>query len=112
MPDGKLILIAGRSLKQGTGLNKGKDSPEYREAVTTVEMNGGDMTRLGLQDGEWVKIKTSHGEATVQCRRAELPEGMAFIAYGPLSSGLIGAETHASGMPDSKGFEVEMERVS
>jgi formylmethanofuran dehydrogenase subunit B/formylmethanofuran dehydrogenase subunit D len=111
MPDGKLILIAGRSTKQGTGLNMGKDSPEYREAVSTLEMNREDMTRFGLQDGDTVKIKTLYGEATVQCRGGELPKGMAFIAYGPMSSKLMGGETHASGMPNSKGFEVELERV-
>jgi formylmethanofuran dehydrogenase subunit D len=36
---------------------------------------------------------------------------LAFIAYGPVSSQLMGEETHASGMPNSKGFEVEVERV-
>lgn len=110
MPDRKLVLIAGRSTKQGTGVNVGKDSPEYREAVTTLEMNPEDMTRFGLQDGDTVKLKSAHGEALAQCRGAELPEGMAFIAYGPVSSRLMGGETHASGMPDSKGFVVEIEK--
>lgn len=108
MSEGKLILITGRSTKQGTGLNRGKDSREYQEAVRTLEMNREDMARFGLRDGDLVKIKTRYGEATFTCRQEKLPKGMAFVAYGPLSSGLVSGETHATGMPDSKGFEVEV----
>lgn len=111
MSKAKLMLIPGRSLKQGTGVNIGKGSSEYQEAVTTLEMNRDDMTRFGLQDGHKVKIKAAGGEAVVQCQGADLPEGLAFIAYGPLSGQLMGAETHGSGMPNSKGLEVEVERV-
>lgn len=107
----RLVLIAGRSLKQGTGMNMGKESAEYRQAVATLEMNRQDMARLGLQDGEAVRLKTVYGEAIAQGQGANLPEGLAFIAYGPVSSELMGEETHASGMPNSKGFEVEVERV-
>ena len=112
MSNAKLILIAGRSLKQGTGMNIGKESAEYRQAVTTLEMNRDDMARFGWQDGDTVRVKAAGGEATVHCLGADLPAGMAFIAYGPASSQLMGQETHGSGMPDSKGFEVEVERVN
>jgi len=112
MNNAKLILIAGRSLKQGTGMNIGKESAEYQQAVTTMEMNRDDMARYGLQDGDPVKVKAADGETVVHCRGADLPEGMAFMAYGPASSQLMGRETHGTGMPDSKGFEVEVERVN
>lgn len=111
MTNAKLILIPGRSLKQGTGLNRGKESSEYRQAITTLEMNREDMTHLGLEDGNKVKIRAPGGEAVAQCKGSNLPEGLAFIAYGPVSSELMGDETHGSGMPSSKGIEVEVERV-
>ena len=98
-------------MKQGTGTNLGKESDEYQKAVTTVELNQDDMARLGVADGDTVRMRAAGGEVTVQCRGADLPEGMAFIAYGPASSELMDGETHGSGMPDSKGFEVEVERV-
>ena len=112
MNSAKLILIPGRSLKQGTGLNMGKETPEYHRAVTTLEMNHDDMTRIGLQEGDKAKVKAAGGEAIVACKVADLPQGLAFISYGPASSQLMGSETHGSGMPNSKGFEVEVERVS
>ena len=107
----KLTLIPGRSLKQGSGLNWGKNSDEYRQAVSTLEMSREDMNQLGLEDGQAVKLTSPGGEVVAHCRSANLPAGLAFIAYGPLSSQLMADETHGSGMPDSKGFEVEVERV-
>jgi formylmethanofuran dehydrogenase subunit D len=106
MPETDLLLITGRSLKQGTGLNAGKASPEYLEATTTVELSGSDMASLGLADGDSVRLWCTHGETVVRCRRADLPGGMAFLAYGPPTGCLMGCETHASGMPDSKALPV------
>lgn len=111
MPELKLLLITGRSLKQGTGLNLGKHSAEYREATSTLEMNGSDMQQLGVQDGDGVRVSSAFGETSVRCRRAELPAGMAFIAYGPASSDVIDAETGASGMPDSKQIPVVVQAL-
>jgi formylmethanofuran dehydrogenase subunit D len=40
-----------------------------------------------------------------------LPPSLLFISYGDASSRLMGGETHGSGMPDSKDFDVTMEKV-
>lgn len=111
MQPAKLILITGRSLKQGTGLNSGKETADYREVVTTVELNPQDMASIGVQNGQTVKVTSSGGMVTVQCQATDVPPGLAFMAYGPMTSRLMGQETHGSGMPNSKGFEVEVERV-
>jgi formylmethanofuran dehydrogenase subunit D len=113
MPE-TMTLIAGRSSKQGTSLNAGKDSPEYREVTSTVEMNAADMARLGLREGAAVRLRTGAGEAVVKvkARKADdLPEGLLFLAYGPPSSQLMGGDTQGTGMPLSKGFEVEVEAL-
>jgi formylmethanofuran dehydrogenase subunit D len=112
MQPAKLLLITGRSLKQGNGLNIGKETADYKQVVSTVELNPQDMSILGVQDGESVKVTTAGGEITVQCRGTDVPPGLAFMAYGPLTSQLMDQETHGSGMPSSKGFEVEVERVN
>jgi len=109
-----MVLIAGRTSKQGTSLNAGKLKDEYREVTSTAEMNTDDMGRLGLKEGDEVRLRTAEGEVVVRCaaRDAEdLPSGMIFIAYGPPSSRLMGSDTALSGMPISKNFEVEVERV-
>jgi len=40
-----------------------------------------------------------------------LPEGILFIGYGDASCRLMGADTHGSGMPTSKGLDVELEKI-
>lgn len=110
-----MILIAGRTSKQGTSLNKGKLEPEYHEVTSTVEMNPADMARLGLADGDRVRLHNAAGEATLRCKAVkpdDLPEGMLFVAYGPLTSQLMDSDTAASGMPISKNIEVTVERVT
>jgi formylmethanofuran dehydrogenase subunit D len=106
-----MILIPGRSNKQGTSLNAGKLKDEYRAVTSTVEMNADDMARLGLKDGERVRLKSEFGEAVVTTKGrkpADLPAGVLFIAYGPPSSQLMGGDTAGSGMPLSKNIDVEV----
>ena len=45
-------------------------------------------------------------------KKGELPAGLLFIAYGDYSSRLMGADTHGSGMPTSKGIDVTMEKIA
>ena len=50
--------------------------------------------------------------AVTAAKGDELPPGVLFIAYGDLSSRLMGGDTHGSGMPTSKGLDVAMEKVA
>ncbi len=106
-----LVLITGRSTKQGTGISIGKAHSDYREATNMVELCQSDMARSGLQNGDQVRLKTEFGTADVRCLRGDVPEGLAFMAFGPSCNRLVGGETYASGMPDSKHVRVEIEAV-
>jgi formylmethanofuran dehydrogenase subunit D len=106
-----LLLITGRSTRQGTGVSTGKAHQDYQEATTVIELSRADMARSGLSDGDQAKLKTEFGTAEVKCRRGDVPEGLAFIAFGSACNRLIGGETDASGMPDSKHLKVEIEAV-
>ncbi len=110
MPDSKLILITGRSTKQGIGISEGKHLADYQTATTVLELSQTDMNRFGLHDGDTVRLTSRHGEATVQCRAEKLPDGMAFMAFGSAINQLMGSETYTTGMPDTKGIEVELEK--
>jgi formylmethanofuran dehydrogenase subunit D len=107
-----LTLITGRSTRQGIGISKGKDRPEYLESTNMIDLNPADMAQLGLGDGDRARLKSSFGTVVVVCRAADIPEGLAFIAFGPASSRLISGETYASGMPDSKQVKVEISRAA
>jgi formylmethanofuran dehydrogenase subunit D len=72
------------------------------------------MQRLGLTDGDRVRMWNQHGEIVLRCRAAgsdELPSGLLFLPYGNMSSQLMGPDTHGTGMPDSKGLDVLLEKA-
>ena len=110
-----MLLIPGRSNKQGTSLIKGKLKEEYLQVTSTVEMNEEDMRRLYLQDGDSVKLSNATGEFIAICKgkkAKDLPAGMIFIAYGPSASRLMERDTGGSGMPISKNLQVQVEKVA
>jgi formylmethanofuran dehydrogenase subunit D len=107
-----LTLITGRSTKQGAGISTGKDGAEYREATSVIELNAADMTRAGMSDGDWIRAETEFGVAQFKCRQGDVPSGLAFIAFGSACNQLVGDETYASGMPDSKHQKIVMEKVN
>ena len=106
------VLIPGRTSKQGCGISEGKFGENYLSEVQTLQVAPEDMERLGLASGGRVRITSEFGSIEVQVTAAkgnELPPGLLFIAYGDLSSRLMGGDTHGSGMPTSKGLDVELE---
>lgn len=106
------ILIPGRTSDQGCGISEGKFQEKYQREINTLQVAPGDMQRLGLNAGGRVRLTSAHGQVEVAVAPAkgdELPEGLLFIAYGDISSRLMGGDTHGSGMPTSKGIDVELE---
>jgi formylmethanofuran dehydrogenase subunit D len=113
MPE-TFILIPGRTSKQGVGISEGKFKPAYLSETQTLQVAPQDMLRLGLKDNDRVQLTSEFGqiEVTVTAAKSdELPPGLLFIAYGDLSSRLMGGDTHGSGMPTSKGIDVELQVV-
>jgi formylmethanofuran dehydrogenase subunit D len=110
------ILIPGRTSKQGCGISEGKFADGYQHEITTLQVAPPDMKRLGLANGDRVRITTESGKqidvAVTAAAGDELPPGLLFIAYGDLSSKLMDGDTHGSGMPTSKGFDVTLEKLS
>ena len=113
MPE-EFILIPGRTSKQGTALNEGKYTDNYLDEINTLKMKPDAMQRLEIADGDEVRMWNEVGEVVVACMsgKQELPPGLLFISYGDKSSRLMPGETHGSGMPDSKGLDVWVEKCS
>jgi formylmethanofuran dehydrogenase subunit D len=109
-----MTLIGGRSSKQGTSLCQGKLGADYIDVTSIVEMNVEDMARLGLRNESRVRLRTPGGESIMRCKGREtkdLPPGILFMAYGPLTSELMTGDTAGTGMPLSKNLQVEVEPV-
>jgi formylmethanofuran dehydrogenase subunit D len=113
MAGNRFILNAGRTSKQGQQINVGKDHAEYQAVVNTLTMNPEDMKTLGITSGSSVRVRSEYGgEAVFQCKEGKVPLGMLFVPYGPPTCRLMGGSTDGTGMPTSKGWEVEVEPVN
>lgn len=108
MADKRFILNSSRSSKQGTLINVGKDSPEYQELTSTMTMATEDMAEIGLAEGQMALVRTEFGEACFKAAAGKVPLGMIFIPYGPPTCQLMGGDTNGTGMPTSKGWEVDV----
>ena len=108
----RYIMNAGRTTKQGQQINVGKDSPAYQALVNTLIMHPEDMKEEGIVSGGSVRVWSENGEAVFFCKEGKVPTGMIFVPYGPPTCRLMGQSTDGTGMPTSKGWEVEVEPVA
>ena len=107
----RFVMNAGRTSKQGQQINVGKDHDEYQNIVNTMTMHPDDMKAVGLAQGGSARVSTEYGEATFKCQEGKVPPGMIFVPYGPPTCRLMGGSTDGTGMPTSKGWEVEVEPI-
>ena len=107
----RFIMNSGRSTKQGQQINVGKDSAEYKAIVSTLSMHPEDMKAAGIASGTTVRVRSEFGEATFRCVEGKVPQGMIFCPYGPPTCRVMGTYTDGTGMPTSKGWEVEVEPI-
>ncbi len=108
------ILIPGRTSRQGCGISEGKSSETYLSETSVLQVAPEDLARLGIVEGSRVRLRSATGQVELSvagARAGELPPGVLFMAYGDMSSRLLGADTEASGMPTSKGIDVELEKL-
>ena len=109
------VLIPGRTSDQGCGISEGKEGEKYQREINTLQIAPEDMARLEIESGDRVRLVGEHGQIEISvkpARKGELPPGVLFLAYGDMSSRLMGGDTHGSGMPTSKGLDVRLERLS
>lgn len=107
----RFLLNPSRTAKQGAQINVGKDDAEYRAIVETLTMHPDDMREMGLAQGDTVRVRTEFGSADFQCEEGKIPLGMLFVPYGPPTCRLMGGSTDGTGMPTSKGWQVDVEPV-
>ena len=106
----EVTLISGRTANQGIGLEEGKLSKKYVESVNHVQLNPEDIEKLGLKEGNRVKVTTGFGSVTVAWTPDKgLDEGIVFFPYGPWANQVYSAVTGSTGMPIMKGIPASIE---
>jgi len=114
MPSLKVLLLTGRTLRQGQGKEYGKLSERYWKSVAICEIDPDDLKKLGLKENSPVKITTDYGSVVVRAVKSlRAPHsGRVFVPYGPWASIIVNPKTHGTGMPSFKGVEARIEPAS
>ena len=108
----RFLMNAVRTTKQGQQINVGKDGDDYKAIVETLSMHPDDMAEIGATSGGSVRVRSEYGEVTFKCVTGKNnPQGMIIVPYGPPTCYLMGRYTDGTGMPTSKGWEVEVEPI-
>jgi formylmethanofuran dehydrogenase subunit D len=110
----KVVLLTGRTLRQGRGKERGKLSELYWKSVAICEMDPDDMKKLNVDENSNVKITTDDGSVIVRAVKSLRGphSGVIFVPYGPWASVIANAKTHGTGMPSFKGTLAEIEPAS
>jgi len=74
-------------------------------------MSEEDMQKLGIKDGDRIKITTKYGSIVLTARRSKKIQqpGIVFIPYGPWANYVIDSSTEGTGMPLLKGLPAYIE---
>jgi len=107
----RITILTGRTIDQGCGKEIGKTSEEYVESVALCEMNEEDMRKLGIRDGDRVKVTTEFGSVVLTAKKSRRirTSGTAFVPYGPWANCIMGSDTDGTGMPLLKGVPAHIE---
>ena len=106
----EVTLISGRTANQGIGLEEGKLSKKYIDSVNHVQLSSEDADKLGLKEGDRVKITTGYGSIVVAWTPDKgLDQGIVFFPYGPWANQVYSSVTGSTGMPIMKGIPAKIE---
>lgn len=106
-----VILITGRTILQGVSRDSKKMLEEYVKSAAICELDPADLEKLGVKDGDPVRVRTNYGTVIVRVvisTQAPHP-GVAFIPMGPWANEVIDPGTDSIGMPSFKGVFAEIE---
>jgi len=111
MPSLEVILLTGRTLRQGQGKEYGKLSERYWKSVAICEIDPEDLKKLGRKENNHVKITTDYGSVVVRAIKSmRAPHaGRVFVPYGPWASVIVNPRTHGTGMPSLKGIQATIQ---
>ena len=106
-------LITGRTFNQGATMEIGKGTDAYRKAAAICQMDISEMDKIGVKEGDTVKVSSDAGEVVVWAARTTemLKEGNVFIPMGPWVNSIMEPGDDSTGMPAFKNVMVTIEKV-
>jgi len=106
-PEIEITVVTYRSIFQAEHAHE-KFGDAYVSHSAEVVMDARDMERIGVKDGENVKLQGEHGSVVVRARRDdEKHEGIAFMCNS-IFANLLATPTQQHAMPSLKRIRVRV----
>ncbi len=108
-PELKLTIVTYRDIFQNSALEVSRFDEKYEELSAIIKLDPNDISKLVIKDGETVTVKSGAEKVVVKAQISgyeEKHEGVAYMVNSPWSNALISDNTHGTGVPSFKNFEV------
>jgi len=108
--EGEVEIVTFRDIFQYEAQKKGRYSEDFRKASALVFLDKGDMQKLGIQEGELVKLENQVGSVVVTAKTsAEEPHpGVAFMTNSPWANQLVADQVCQTSIPDFKRIKAKV----
>ncbi len=99
-------IVTFRDIFQYEAGKKGRYSEEYKKLSAQIILDKGDMGKLGVNDGQNVRIANDISSIIVATKLSddEPHPGIAFMTNSPWSNQLVRDDTCDMGIPEFKGI--------
>jgi formylmethanofuran dehydrogenase subunit D len=112
-PEYEIRITTFRDIFQTEALERDRFGDEYKKLSAAIVMSKNDLAKMGLEQGDRVKVSSSCGSVVVEVResRRDEPGGTAFMANSPWSNALVSDDTGGKGIPEFKNITARISRV-
>ncbi|NPV61076.1 MAG: formylmethanofuran dehydrogenase [Methanotrichaceae archaeon] len=100
----EIEVVTFQDIFQYEAQKKGRYSEEFRKASALVFLDQGDMGKLGIKDGERVKMENDAGSVVVAAKASVdfAHPGLAFMVSSPWANQLAADQVCQAGVSDFK----------
>ncbi|MDY6958219.1 MAG: molybdopterin dinucleotide binding domain-containing protein [Halobacteriota archaeon] len=111
-PEYEVLLITHSSVFQTEIAINDKFSDEYTKRSAVVSISPGDMSKMGVIEGNFVKIENESGSVVVSVVKSdEDHKGIVFMPDSFYSNLLLSPDTDDTGIFNAKNVKAKMSKV-
>ncbi|OPY49073.1 MAG: molybdopterin dinucleotide binding domain protein [Methanosaeta sp. PtaU1.Bin060] len=102
--DADVTIVTFRDIFQDEAGKKGRYTDEYRDLSARIILDRQEMARLGVKDGQRLKVQNDVGSVVVAAKASEDEPhpALAFMISSPWSNQLVGDEVCNASNPGPK----------
>ncbi|MFZ2412161.1 MAG: molybdopterin dinucleotide binding domain-containing protein [Candidatus Methanoperedens sp.] len=112
-PEYEIKITTYRDIFQVEAQERDRFGKDYEKLSASIMMSKNDLAKMGLKQGDRVKVANNNGSVIVEARESKRdePGGVAFMINSPWSNVLVSGETGGCGIPEFKDITAKISLV-